>query len=66
MLEQQHHRERRKIVKTSGSVLDCPLEPEQEVGDRRVLDRLTSVPDHESGPLQDTVRSAEQLQRQTD
>ena len=40
-----------KVIKMSSSVLGCPL----EVGDRRVLAKLTSMLDHESHPLQDSL-----------
>ena len=50
LLEQQHHREREKldkVIRKSSSVLGCPLDSVREVGDRRVLSKLTSMLDHE-------------------
>ena len=75
LLEQQHHREReegggqghREVhnsdfwTRSSGSpaLSWAVLDAVQEVGDRRVLDKLTSMLDHDSHPLQDTLSALE-------
>ena len=41
--------------KGAGSVLDCPLDSIEEVGERRMLAKLTSIMDNPSHPLHDTV-----------
>ena len=41
-----------KLVKRAGSVLDCPLDSIEEVGERRMLSNLTSIMDNPSHPLQ--------------
>ncbi len=48
-----------KVIKKSSSVLGCALDSVQEVVDRRVLAKLTSMLDHESHPLQDTLSALE-------
>ena len=54
-------RERKKLDKVikSSSVLGCPLDSVQEVGDRRVLAKLTPMLDHESHHLQDSLSALE-------
>ncbi|KAJ0022335.1 hypothetical protein NQD34_009825 [Periophthalmus magnuspinnatus] len=44
-----------KVIKKSSSVLGCPLDSVQEVGDRRVLANVISMLGHESHPLQDAL-----------
>ena len=44
-----------KLVKRAGSVLDCPLDSIEEVGERRMLAKLTSIMDNPSHPLHQTV-----------
>ena len=39
-----------KLVKRAGSVLDCPLDSIEEVGERRMLAKLTSIMDNPSHP----------------
>lgn len=46
-----------KLVRRASSVLDCPLETIEEVGERRMLTKLTSIIDNTSHPLHETVRS---------
>ena len=48
-----------KIIRKSSSVLGCPLDTVQQVGDRRVLDKLMSMLDHDCHPLQDTLSALE-------
>ncbi|KAK0147719.1 hypothetical protein N1851_012571 [Merluccius polli] len=40
-----------KIIRKSSSVLGCPLDSVREVGDRRVLTKVSSMLDNESHPL---------------
>lgn len=42
-----------KLVRRAGSVLDCSLDSIEEVGDRRMLAKLTSIMDD---PLNDSSR----------
>ncbi|KAM6989287.1 uncharacterized protein LKV04_008968 [Tautogolabrus adspersus] len=44
-----------RLVRRAGSVLDCPLDSVEEVGERRMLAKLTSIMDNHSHPLHDTV-----------
>lgn len=44
-----------KLVRRAGSVLDCPLDSIEEVGERRMLAKLTSIMDNPSHPLHETV-----------
>ena len=44
-----------KLVRKASSVLGCPLESIEEVGERRMLAKLTSIMDNTSHPLHDTV-----------
>lgn len=44
-----------KLVRRANSVLDCPLNTTEEVGDRRMLAKLTSIVDNPSHPLHETV-----------
>lgn len=46
-----------KLIRRASSVLDCPLDTIEEVGERRMLARLTSIMDNPSHPLHDTVGS---------
>lgn len=39
------------------SVLDCPLETIEEVGERKMLAKLTSIMDNTSHPLHQSVRA---------
>ena len=41
-----------ELVKRADSVLDCPLDSSEEVGERRMLAKLTSIMDNPSHPLQ--------------
>ena len=41
-----------KLVKRVGSVLDCPLDSIEEVGEKRMFAKLTSIMDN---PLHETV-----------
>uniref|UniRef100_A0AAV2LI61 Uncharacterized protein n=1 Tax=Knipowitschia caucasica TaxID=637954 RepID=A0AAV2LI61_KNICA len=40
-----------KVIRKSSSVLGCSLDTMQQVGDRRVLDKLTLLLDHDCHPL---------------
>ena len=44
-----------KLVRRAGSVLDCSLDSIEEVGERRMLAKLTSIMDNPSHPLHQTV-----------
>ncbi|TWW59860.1 hypothetical protein D4764_06G0013900, partial [Takifugu flavidus] len=44
-----------KLVRRAGSVLDCSLDSIEEVGERRMLAKLTSIMDTPSHPLHETV-----------
>ncbi|TWW54042.1 hypothetical protein D4764_0214270, partial [Takifugu flavidus] len=44
-----------KLVRRAGSVLDCSLDSTEEVGERRMLVKLTSIMDTPSHPLHETV-----------
>lgn len=44
-----------KIIKKASSVLGCPLDSVQEVGDRRMMAKLSSLMDNDSHPMQDTI-----------
>ncbi|TWW77710.1 hypothetical protein D4764_12G0011000 [Takifugu flavidus] len=44
-----------KLVRQAGSVLDCSLDSIEEVGERRMLAKLTSIMDTPSHPLHETV-----------
>ena len=44
-----------RLVRRAGSVLDCPLDSIEEVGERRMLAKLTSIMDNPSHPLHETV-----------
>lgn len=46
-----------KMVKRASSVLGCPLDSVEEVVDRRMLAKLTSIMDNSSHPLHHTVRT---------
>lgn len=46
-----------KLVRRAGSVLGCPPETIQEVGERRMLAKLISIMDNTSHPLHETVRA---------
>ncbi|XP_054866081.1 uncharacterized protein LOC129348770 [Amphiprion ocellaris] len=46
-----------RLVRRAGSVLDCSLDSIEEVGERRMLSKLTSIMDNPSHPLHDTVGS---------
>ena len=46
-----------KLVKRAGSVLDCPLDSIEEVGERRMLVELMSIMDNPSHPLHETVEA---------
>ena len=46
-----------KLIKRASSVLDCPLDSMEVVGERRMLAKLTSIMDNTSHPLHDTVES---------
>ncbi|XP_054872156.1 uncharacterized protein LOC111569300 [Amphiprion ocellaris] len=46
-----------RLVRRAGSVLDCSLDSIEEVGERRMLAKLTSIMDNPSHPLHDTVGS---------
>ena len=46
-----------KLIRRASSVLDCPLDSIEEVGERRMLAKLTSIMDNTSHPLHETVRS---------
>jgi hypothetical protein len=48
-----------KVIKKSSSVLGCPLDSVREVGDRRVLAKLTAMLTHESHPLHYTLSALE-------
>ncbi|CAL9684750.1 unnamed protein product [Knipowitschia caucasica] len=48
-----------KVIRKSSSVLGCSLDTVQQVGDRRVLSKLTSMLDHDCHPLQDTLSALE-------
>ncbi|TWW77898.1 cGMP-dependent protein kinase 2 [Takifugu flavidus] len=44
-----------KLVRRAGSLLDCSLDSIEEVGERRMLAKLTSIMDTPSHPLHETV-----------
>ncbi|TWW61112.1 hypothetical protein D4764_05G0012020 [Takifugu flavidus] len=44
-----------KLVRRAGSALDCSLDSIEEVGERRMLAKLTSIMDTPSHPLHETV-----------
>ncbi|XP_078264925.1 uncharacterized protein LOC144598602 [Rhinoraja longicauda] len=44
-----------KLVRKASSVLGCPLDSVQAVGDRRMMAKLTLLLDNDSHPMQDTV-----------
>ena len=46
-----------KLVKRASSVLGCPLDSIEEVADRRMLAKLTSIMDNTSHPLHHTVEN---------
>ncbi|XP_078810605.1 uncharacterized protein LOC144994967 [Oryzias latipes] len=46
-----------KLVRKAGSVLGCTLESIEEVADRRMLAKLTSIMDNPSHPLHQTVEA---------
>jgi len=60
-------RDRRKFnepIKRASSVLDCPLDPIEQVGEERMLSKLTSIRNNNSQPLHVMVRAHEQLVQQ--
>ena len=61
---ERDRRRRNKLVKRAGSVLDCPLDSIEEVGERRMLAKLTSIMDNPSHPLHETVGGIKQLLQQ--
>ena len=46
-----------KLVRRASSVLDCPLETIEQVGERRMLAKLISIMDNTSHPLHGTLRA---------
>ncbi|TWW73509.1 hypothetical protein D4764_15G0009030 [Takifugu flavidus] len=50
-----------KLVRRAGSLLDCSLDSIEEVGERRMLAKLTSIMDTPSHPLHETVGALKQL-----
>ena len=46
-----------KLVRKASSVLGCPLESVEGVGERRMLAKLTSIRDNTSHPLHQTVEA---------
>lgn len=44
-----------KLVRRASSVLDCPLKTIEEVGERRMLTKLTSIMENTSHPLHQTA-----------
>ena len=46
-----------RLIRRASSVLDCPLDSIEVVGERRMLAKLTSIMDNTSHPLHDTVGS---------
>ena len=46
-----------KLVRRVSSVLDCPLKSIEQVGEERMLSKLTSIMDNTSHPLHETVRA---------
>ena len=48
-----------KVIKKSTSVLGCPLDSVEKVGDRRVLAKLTAMLDQESHPLHYSLSALE-------
>lgn len=44
-----------RLIRKASSVLGCPLDSVEEVGDRRMLAKLTSIMDNISHPLHQTV-----------
>ncbi|XP_054642346.1 alpha-1,3-mannosyl-glycoprotein 4-beta-N-acetylglucosaminyltransferase A isoform X3 [Dunckerocampus dactyliophorus] len=46
-----------RLIRRASSVLDGPLDSVEEVGERRMLAKLTSIMDNTSHPLHDTVGS---------
>ena len=48
-----------KIIRKASSVLGCPLDPVEVVGERRVRAKLSSLMDSVSHPLKDTLTGLE-------
>jgi len=48
-----------KVIKKSRSVLGCPLDSVREVGDKRILAKVTAMLTHESHPLHYTLAHLE-------
>ena len=46
-----------KLIKKASSVLACPLESVEQVGERRMLHKLTSIMGNSSHPLHLTVNA---------
>ena len=44
-----------KLIKKASSILGCPLDSVQVVGESRMMDKLSSLLVQESRPLQDTI-----------
>ena len=44
-----------KLVRKASSVLGCPLDTVEVVGDRRMMAKLSSLMSHASHPMQDTL-----------
>ena len=44
-----------KLIKKASSVLGCPLDSVQVVGERRMIAKLSSLMDNVSHPMQDTI-----------
>ncbi|TWW71213.1 hypothetical protein D4764_17G0006960 [Takifugu flavidus] len=53
-----------KLVRRAGSLLDCSLDSIDEVGEKRMLAKLTSIMDTPSHPLHETVGGLKQLLQQ--
>ena len=48
-----------KVIKKPSSILGCPMDPVQEVGNRWVLAKQTYMLDHKSHPLKDPLSALE-------
>ena len=44
-----------KLIRKASSVLECPLDSVEVVGERRMTAKLSSMMDNDSHPLQDTL-----------
>jgi len=48
-----------KLIKKASSVLGCPLDSVEVVGERRMMAKLSSMMENDSHPMQETVKALE-------